>query len=263
MSSPINDDDKDTVIFEGDITALQHPSAHPLQHQAFDAFAKRSPVIVPNAKVQMQASPKIEQPVYEQLQLNPQHLHIPLENLSHLPASELWQELLGRILSEGIGRLYFENHPNEGRILLSESGVMKEALYGLPLMTFHGVLNEFKQIAHLPPVPVDRPKKVEMEQYYHNERILLRLRVMPGKYGEEGTLQVLRGQALHFYQQQQMDELGHEAMEAAQQLERKLRHIYLRSQINPSTLGALNELYKFCDRFRTQLDNINRHNHSG
>lgn len=263
ISSPVNDDDKDTVIFEGDATALQNPpnSTSPLRHQLFEAFAKRSPVMVPNAKVQMQPSPELPPPVYEQLQLHPQHLHLPLENLAHLPASELWQELLGRILSEGIGRLYFENHPNEGRILLSESGVMKEALYGLPLITFHGVLNEFKRLAHLPPIPVDHPKKVEMEQYYDNERILLRLRVMPGKYGEEGTLQVLRGQALNFYQQQQMDELGHEAIEAAQQLERKLRHIYLRSQINPSFLNALSELYGFCDRFRAQLDNISRHSH--
>jgi type II secretory ATPase GspE/PulE/Tfp pilus assembly ATPase PilB-like protein len=131
-------------------------------------------------------------------------------------------------------------------------------LSGIPQEIFHGVLDEFKRLARIPPGPVDRPRKVEMEQFYQGERILLRLRVMPGQYGEEGTLQVLRGQALIFYQQQQMDELGQEAIEAAQRLERKLRHIYLRSQINPSSLNALDELYGFCDRLRDQLDNIRR-----
>lgn len=55
-----------------------------------------------------------------------------------------------------------------------------------------------------------------------------------------------------------MDELGQEAIEAAQRLERKLRHIYLRSQINPAPLNALDELYGFCDRLREQLDNLNK-----
>ena len=214
---------------------------------------------VPNAPVQLR---EVESDtagvgaVYNRLNLKPSYLDKPLDSLINLPAKQLWQELLGRILSKGIGRLYFENYADEGRIFLSESGVMKEALYGLPIRTFYGVLNEFKRLAHIPPVPVLKAKKAEMEQYYLDERILLRLTIIPGKHGEEGTLQVLRGQALVFHQQKQMDDQGQEALEIAQQLERKLRHIYLRSQINPSPLNSLPELMAACDRLKAQLENI-------
>ena len=67
---------------------------------------------------------------------------------------------------------------------------------------------------------------------------------------------MLRGQALVFHQQKQMDDQGNEALQIAQQLERKLRHIYLRSQINPSPLTALPELMAACDRLKAQLETI-------
>ncbi|MBV5260045.1 hypothetical protein FLX56_16650 [Synechococcus moorigangaii CMS01] len=249
-----NDSDQDTAVFSGEATAFQVPSNAELS----EFFRHVPAVMVPKGPVQLR-SPETHGKAgidSDELTVSPKYLDRPLETLTQLPASQLYQELLGRILTEGIGRLYFENHAQAGRILLSESGLMKGMLANIPPATFHGVLDEFKRLAHLPPGPVDRPKKVEMEQYYQGERILLRLRVMPGQYGEEGTLQVLRGPALVFYQQQQMDELGQEAVAAAQRLERKLRHIYLRSQINPASLNALDELYSFCDRLREQLDNI-------
>ncbi len=253
-SSVSNDADQDTAVFSGETTALQMP----VNNELSEFFRHVPAVVIPKGPVQLQASPSATANDAGELQISPQYLNTPLEELNHLSASQLYQELLGRILTEGIGRLYFENHARAGRIFLSESGLMKGSLSGIPQETFHGILDEFKRLAHLPPGPIDRPKKVEMEQYYQGERILLRLRVMPGQYGEEGTLQVLRGQALAFYQQQQMDELGQEAIEAAQRLERKLRHIYLRSQINPAPLNALDELYGFCDRLREQLDNLNK-----
>ncbi|MEB3225886.1 MAG: hypothetical protein VKJ86_08790 [Synechococcus sp.] len=250
------DTEQDTIAFSGETTAIQVP-----ENTDLSEFFRHVPaVVIPKGPVQLR-SPQALPPTdhgEDELQIFPQYLDTPLENLTHLPAPQLYQELLGRILTEGIGRLYFENHAQAGRILLSESGLMKGMLTNIPPAVFHGVLDEFKRLAHLPPGAVDHPKKVEIEQYYQGERILLRLRVMPGQYGEEGTLQVLRGQALVFYQQQQMDDLGQEAIEAAQRLERKLRHIYLRSQINPSPLNALDELYGFCDRLREQLDNIRR-----
>ncbi len=262
ISKIVSNDDKATAIFDGDIAELQaqanggdRRSLEPLTNPDIPS------VHVPNAPVQLRENNLNQQQesspqTYNRLNLAPKYLHQPLDKLSSLPAKQLWQELLGRVLSKGIGRLYFENHASEGRILLSESGVMKEALYGLPIKTFYGVLNEFKRLAHIPPVPVLKPKKAEMEQYYNDERILLRLTIIPGKHGEEGTVQVLRGQALVFHQQKQMDDQGNEALQIAQQLERKLRHIYLRSQINPSPLTALPELMAACDRLKAQLETI-------
>lgn len=254
-------DDKKTVIFDGDITELQvapqavaKPIRIPLAKDSHrDGI---SAVLVPNAPVKLHDSENRQKNNEQHLNLRTQHLQKPLDSLADLPANELWHELLGRVLAEGIGRLYFENHQQKGRILLSENGVMKGVLFGLPIAKFYGVLNEFKHLAHLPPVPVVQTKKAELEQYYRNERILLRLTVVPGKYGEEGTLQVLRGQALVFHQQKQMDEQGQEALQLAKKLERKLRHIHLRSQINPSPLTVLDELTACCDRLQMQLNKI-------
>lgn len=242
---------------------IQEPGDRPTLKDNSQATQPDIPAVhVPHAPVQLREASAVANGlggIYNRLNLIPQYLDKPLDGLIHLPAKQLWQELLGRILSKGIGRLYFENYADEGRIFLSESGVMKEALYGLPIKTFYGVLNEFKRLAHIPPVPVLKAKKAEMEQYYRDERILLRLTIIPGKHGEEGTLQVLRGQALVFHQQKQMDDQGREALAIAQQLERKLRHIYLRSQINPSPLNSLPELIAACDRLKTQLENIRPH----
>lgn len=55
------------------------------------------------------------------------------------------------------------------------------------------------------------------------------MRVTPGKYGEEATLQVLRGAALKFYKQQQLVSMGQEAMEFAQQLQSKINELYVHS----------------------------------
>jgi hypothetical protein len=247
---------------ESDSNTILSGNALPLSAQAEEPGGDVQSILVPNAPVSinrpLHTPPPANPPVHSRLNLHPLHMNEPLGNLAKLPPQQLWHELLGRVLSEGIGRLYFENHVNEGRILLSESGVMKGALYEIPMKTFYGVLNEFKRLAHIPPTPVTATKKAEMEQYYRDERLLLRLTIIPGRHGEEGTLQVLRGQALVFHQQKQMDEQGSEALQIAQQLERKLRHIYLRSQINPSPVTALPELIAICDRMRAQVDNIRR-----
>jgi hypothetical protein len=73
-------------------------------------------------------------------------------------------------------------------------------------------------------------KEVELERYYQGERLLLRLRVMPGKHGEDATLQVLRGAALKFHQRQQLTTMGRDALTIAQQLQNKLNDIRDRAQ---------------------------------
>lgn len=134
-----------------------------------------------------------------------------IELLPTLPPKKLLEELLQRILAGGIGRLYLERQAYEGRILWSDNGVLQSILDKLPLSVFQGVLNELKRFASLPVTTVAEPKQVEKEYIYQKNRLLLRLRVMPGIYGEEATLQVLRGAALKFYQQQQLTRLSSDA----------------------------------------------------
>ncbi|MEH2083822.1 MAG: pilus assembly protein PilB [Nostoc sp.] len=178
-----------------------------------------------------------------------------IELLKTLPTKKILEELLRQIFTGGIGRLYLERQAYEGRILWSDNGVLQSVLDKLPLSVFQGVLNELKRFASLPVTTVAEPKQVEKEYVYQKNRLLLRLRVMPGIHGEEATLQVLRGAALKFYQQQQLTRLGRDALGISQQLSIKLHELQEQLLLNPSldsqqleALVALNQLVKNLDQ---------------
>lgn len=185
------------------------------------------------------------------LPVEPKHLSEPITALATLPPAELLIELLGRLLIGGIGRLYFERQQQYGRILWSQNGVLQSVLEELPLDVIQGVVNELKLLTHLPLVPVQKPKQVEIERRYQKQRLLLRLRVMPGAHGEEATVQVLRGAALKFYQQQQLASLSRDALTIAQELQHKVNEIRVRTRFYPlsspdqlSILPALDQVIK-------------------
>ncbi|GAA6620608.1 pilus assembly protein PilB [Scytonema sp. NUACC26] len=194
----------------------------------------------------------------------PSNLHIlhlpsldaisPVEELATLPPRKLLEQLLGRVLSDGIGRLYLERRPYHGRILWSENGVLQSVLEKVPLSVFQGVLNELKRFASLPMTTVVEPKQVEKECLYQQNRLLLRLRVMPGMYGEEATLQVLRGAALKFYQQQQLARLSRDAAGISQQLKFKLRELQERLSLNSNLDNGQLEAFNSLNRVLENLD---------
>jgi type II secretory ATPase GspE/PulE/Tfp pilus assembly ATPase PilB-like protein len=169
------------------------------------------------------------------LEVDAQHLSDSVEVLATLSPRSLLQELLGRVLVGGIGRLYFERQQRHGRILWSQNGVLQSVLEQVDLALIQGVINELKLLTHLPLIPVQQARQVEIERVYQKSRLLLRLRVMPGSHGEEATLQVLRGAALKFYQQQQLANLSRDALTIAQQLQNKVNEIRNRTRMD----GAL------------------------
>jgi hypothetical protein len=88
----------------------------------------------------------------------------------------------------------------------------------------------------------------------------LRFRVMPTVHGEEATLQVLRGAALKFYQQQQLTNLGRDALSIAKQLQLKVNEIRDRARTSSSfsadrleALPALNQLLHYIEEELEQL----------
>jgi type II secretory ATPase GspE/PulE/Tfp pilus assembly ATPase PilB-like protein len=184
-------------------------------------------------------------------------LFSPVEVLATLPPKKLLEELLGRILAGGIGRLYLERQPYEGRILWSDNGVLQSVLDKLPLSVFQGVLNELKRFASLPVTTLAEPTQVEKECLYQQSRLLLRLRVMPGIYGEEATLQVLRGAALKFYQQQQLTHLSRDTLAIIKQLSFMLHELQERllphSHLNPEQLEALATLNRLIESLDQQI----------
>ncbi|MGL5082490.1 MAG: hypothetical protein ACRC8A_13475 [Microcoleaceae cyanobacterium] len=181
------------------------------------------------------------------LKLHAKHLSSPLDVLNRLPSEDLLQELLARVLLGGIGRLYFERQASVGRILWSQDGVLQSVVDDLELVRFQAIVNELKRFAGIALAPVEEPKQVELERTYRGKHLLLRLRLVPGKYGEEINLQVLRGAALRFYQQQQLALLSQDALKLAQQLQRKLSEISDRIVLAPvpsENLPLLNQLLK-------------------
>lgn len=200
------------------------------------------------------------------LQVSASHPHSSLDELASLPPKELLQELLGRILEGGIGRLYFERQSQQGRILWSQDGVVQSVMDGLELSLFGGVMHELKLLAHLPLIPLQKPRQVEIERRYNKEDLLLRLRVMPGTEGERATLQVLRGAALKFYKQQQVEDLSRDALRLALQLQRKVDELRDRASKIPDlalgkldALPALNQLIRQVDEQLAQLKALDEH----
>jgi hypothetical protein len=194
------------------------------------------------------------------LVIQAQHLADPVEILATLPPPMLLQELLARVLVGGIGRLYFECHLQHGRVLWSQDGILQSILDSLPLPSFHQLLQELKEIAHASPSP--SPQQVEIERLYDRSRVLLRFRFMVGKYGEEATLQVLRGAALRFHQKQQLSTLKRDALGIAKQLQTKLNEIRDRAYAEPGLAAArfealpgLNQLLQTIEDQLNELEN--------
>jgi hypothetical protein len=100
-------------------------------------------------------------------------------------------------------------------------------------------------------------KQVETECLYQKHRLLLRLRVMPGMHGEEATLQVLRGAALKFYQQQQLTHISRDALGASQELSYKVRELEQRLAANKQDLNSVQ--LKALESLGGIMQNLDRH----
>lgn len=201
------------------------------------------------------ATEHLSVPPIETLTLHPQHLASGMDVLAQLSPPQLIQELLGRVLVGGIGRLYFARQADCGRILWSQDGELKSVLENLPLSGFQGAINELKRLTGLPLIPVKRAKQIEIEKLYRKEVLLLRFRVTRSPHGEEGTLQVLRGAALRFYQQQKLTNLSQEALIAAQQLQKQLRAMREYCDRNPNLIshppelvGAIQQILQYAQK---------------
>ncbi|MEO6863651.1 MAG: hypothetical protein ABI180_19250 [Microcoleus sp.] len=190
----------------------------------------------------------------EVLDVEALHLSSPVEVLATLPAPQLLQELLGRVLLDGIGRLFFERHQSQGRVLWSQDGVLKSIIEGIDSVRFQEVIDELKRLTDMPVSPVEHPKQVEVERIYGKTHLLLRLRVMAVGGKEEATLQVLRGAALRFYRQQQLSNLSRDALRLAEELQRKVNQIRDQTRLSPLPLEGLPALEEVVRNVDDQLE---------
>jgi hypothetical protein len=150
--------------------------------------------------------------------------------LRSLPPQAFLHNLLLKVLQSGVGRLFLARQDGVGRVLWTESGVVKAALEEIGLDQLQGAIDELKVLTRLPREAVKAPVEVEIERLYQNQRVLLRLRITPKSTGEEATLQILRGVALKFYQQQQLKTLSRDTLTIADELRRKIVEFQRRTQ---------------------------------
>ena len=213
----------------------------------------------PPIESDVSSSPTSEEPPIES-DVSPTSEESPAETISEPPLNpnqlnpkELTQILLKRVITqEGIGRLYLERQSALCRILWSKDGVLQSVVDDISAQLFQGVINELKRMMSLSLIPVRKPKQIEIERIHNQKRILLRFRVMPGDHGEEATLQVLRGAALKFYQQQQIDNLGRDALSIARDLQQRIdelrsqaqRNLVLQADTKQKTLPAIVSMLK-------------------
>ncbi|MFB2838761.1 hypothetical protein ACE1CA_30095 [Aerosakkonemataceae cyanobacterium BLCC-F167] len=246
LKEKLSQDNNPTLILDDEESATQYiqknipeksppvVNSPPTVPQHLTAQKPRSASSTGNKKAQKPPVPPNPGMRLPTLEVEAQYLNSPIEVLAELPPKVLLNELLARVLAGGIGRLYLENHNDKGRILWSQNGVLQSVLEGVNNSIFQGLIQELKRLTHLPMLPVEKPKQAEIERIYKQNRLLLRLRVMPSSYGEEATLQVLRGAALKFYQQQQLENLSRDALNIAQQLQHKINEIRDRTNLDPS-----------------------------
>ncbi len=244
----------------------KRPIVPPPSLQQFD----RSTIIQtdPSAQPRPPAPPALAVPGHALPTLSVNTLKLSTDQLLVLNPKELLEALLGRILTNGIGRLYFEHQGEVGRILSSDSGVFQTVIEGLPIATFNGVIAELKHLTALPLSLVQQTIQVEIERLYDKSRLLLRLRLIPKQLeedktcSEDATLQILQGSALRFYQQQQVSSLSRDTLSVARQLQRKVEELHRRTHtqqpIDPNELAVMPELQEVLQNVKSQLIEIER-----
>lgn len=260
--------ERDTFILEEDPDINQHPDAPPLfpvaSPLAVPPPPKRSKVVIDRPfPLPVPPPPPVAPPsIVPELKIEAYYLSSPIAVLKELSPRNLLQELLGRALIGGIGRLYLERQEQGGRILWSQSGVLQSVLDHLSVALFKGVIDELKNLAELPLDPIQDTQQIELERLYQKHRILLRVRFMANRYGEEATLQVLRGAALKFYEKKQIDRLGKDALSIAQQLQRKLEQVRTHRpeeiELNPENRSSTETLSELSHVLNTLNETLKR-----
>lgn len=255
--------DRPTLIVNGINSSADEikppPSAMSFEYENSRIFSSQpqidntlfNQVATDNSFVQHSEEKKISPPVIEE----PVQPDNPIQGLIDLPPKLLWQELLSGAISGGIGRLFFRQLATHGHIMCSRDGVIQSSLEDVPLDVFSEVVKEIKKMAKLPLTKLKKNKKVALQKFHDQERVLLRGEFFIGEFGDEITLQVLRGQALHFYEQRQVDKTLKKAIYLGRQLEKTLRKIKMCStSAELGDLHVLKETLKQVDKRLRLLD---------
>jgi len=178
--------------------------------------------------------------------------------LPELSSQLSWQRLLEKAFQHRIDYLKLSRYSDRGAIIAEQNKDILSAIDQIALPIFCSLIDEIKRLARLPHDVANHPKKVVLERFHEQERILLRLEFSAQEKLEEVGIQILRGKALKAYEQQQIDRVSERALELAKQLEKTLRRI--QACFDSAQLNNLTELQTVHSRINHQLRLLDKKN---
>jgi hypothetical protein len=162
-----------------------------------------------------------------------------------------WQKLLDQAFYHQAEYITLTRYSDRGGIVAEKNNSLQSTLDRVPLPIFCSLIDEIKRMARLPQNTSSHPQKLVLERLYEQERILLRLEFSVQQQLESIRIQILRGQALKIYEQQQMDRVCDQAIQLAIQLEKTLRRI--QACFESAEFTNLKELQNINGRINHQL----------
>ena len=171
--------------------------------------------------------------------------------LTNLVPQLSWQKLLEQAFEYHSEEIHLTRHSSFGSIITNKEQSPQSYVEQVPLPVFCSLIDEIKRMAKIPLDMSNHPKKVVLERFYQQERILLRLEFALKDKRETVIVQILRGQDLNIYEQQQMDKASEQALSLAKQLEKTLRRI--QACFDSAEFTNLRELQTVQSRINHQL----------
>lgn len=239
QEKPRNLDDKPTVIAGNPAELLAQEMAHSDPQIAFG---------------EAQISELIEETLNKESSEKESSEEAKIEIVDFLPnlTPQLsWQKLLEQAFLHQTEYLNLSRYSDRGSIAASKNESTQSSIEEVPLPIFCSLIDEIKRMARLPQTTTSHPKRVVLERFYEQERILLRLEFSIQEEIEKVGIQILRNQALKNYEQKQMDKVSEQALQLAKQLEKTLRRI--QACFDSAELTNLRELQTIQSRINHQL----------
>ena len=171
--------------------------------------------------------------------------------LPQLNSQLSWQNLLEQAFKHHSEEIILTRHSDRGSVISQKDRLSQSALENVALPIFCSLIDEIKRMAKIPLDLSNHPKKVVLERFYQEERILLRTEFTVKEEKEVVIVQILRNKNLIAYEQKQMDKVSDQALYLARQLEKTLRKIQV--CFESAEFKSLRELQTIQSRINHQL----------
>ncbi|MEN9229933.1 MAG: hypothetical protein Q6L68_03415 [Thermostichus sp. DG02_5_bins_236] len=152
----------------------------------------------------------------------------PPQTESEETVQQLLNSMLRRALDERADQIFVE--PQEGslcRVRYRQQGILRELFKELSESVRAKLVASMKRMMMLDPALIGEAQQAEVERVYKGEPLVLQLRIIPQRSKEGAILNILRGEALQKYQQNQNNSRVTEALAVAQQAHQIMQQLQM------------------------------------